>query len=618
MSMFRSNNNFMSGKMSGLSPKKNYYIKQQLAYTEDHVLIKNLFLSSISQGLEQQQLRDYFGGFGRVLRLHLFSSGRRIKTKTGYVAFANPRHAAKVLQRKVHYVNEFRFCVQPSDSWHQPDVQKKSHNRGNISPNETPAEIMKLNDHCLEHILSHLSLPDRIHFARTCTRFRNIYEGMSPTLDKSIQFHVFEEMTAWDLRDFFQLSGRHVKQIEGIIPQRHCKRVCNFLGTHCINLQSLRILSNKLTSENTFQMFANLNSLKSLELRGCNLTNQNLQALRQLNQLKKLDLSNNERLTGAHMNCLPDSIESLTLNNCRLKPELINRMLGRLILLKELHTNCIHVSAGIEQIVNEKCCESLEVLSITCSDFGLTEYKHIARLPSLKKLILNIFRDVNAIPPMLMQWLVEHKSMQLEHLEIRTPNCINAETLVDIGKLNALRTLYLPQNDVINDRALEALFTLHNLEEINMKYCMNMTENGVLRLILACPKLQVLHLEGCVRITDKLLNDIISKLQTNHYHRPLPIKINMSGTHDSQLTIPNGDVDAKNIINVSYTVPSAFDADFFHIFNLDDDDDDFDSYDSDFSYDSETDYYGNFWSDEEFEDDRGDFDDLYDLGFNFD
>lgn len=490
----------------------------------------------------------------------------------------------RVLCRKVHYVNEFRLCVEPSDSWHQPDVQKISYNTRNVNPNETPAEIMKLNDHCLEHILSQLSLPDRIHFARTCTRFCNIYQGISPVLDKAIQLNIFERMTAWDVRDFFQLSGRHVKQIEGTIPQRHCKRVCNFIGTHCINLQSMRILSNKLTSENTFEMFVNLNCLENLELRGCSLTNQHLQALRQLGHLKKLDLSHNERLTGANMNNLPDSIESLTLNNCGIQPELLNEMLSRLSLLKELHTNCFYLSSSCIDLY----CKSLEVLSITCNDYGLTEYKCIATLPSLKKLVLNIFRDENKLPPMLMQWLVKYKSNQLEHLEIRTPNCIDAETLVDIGKLSALRMLHLPHNDVINDRAFESIYSLKNLEEINMKYCLNITENCVFRLILACPKLQVLHLEGCVKITDKLLHNI-SKLRTSQYHRPLPIKINMSGSKVSQFTLPNVDEAAKYLIHVSYTVPYPMDADlpsmYDDIFNPDDDA--FDGFESDLSFESD-------------------------------
>ncbi|KAL7738361.1 hypothetical protein ACLKA6_006681 [Drosophila palustris] len=598
--------------MSGHSAKRNYYFKKQVAYTEDHVLVKSLFLSSIAQGLEHQQLRNYFGGFGRIVRLHLFSNGKTPK-KSGFVSFANGRSAAKVLQRKAHYINDFRILVQPSYSWHQPDSQKTSRKPGNVDPNETPAEIMKLNDHCLEHIFSHLSLPDRIHFARTCIRFRNIYVGMSPTLDKSIHFSVFQELTAWDLRDFFKLSGINVKQIEGAIPQRHCKRVCSFIGIHCINLQSLRIWSNKLSPYNTSQMFENLNRLENLELRGCSLTNQNLKSLSDLGQLKKLDLSSNERLTGGLMNSLPKSIESLTLLHCGgLKPEYISGMLGGLPLLKELHTNCTYVFTAIEQLVNDKCCESLEVLSISCTDYGLTEYKHIARLPSLKKLILSVFRDQNTLPPMLMQWLVEHKSKQLEHLEIRTPNCINADILVDIGKLSALRMLYLPDNDVITDRALEAIYSLEDLQEIHMKYCMTVTDTGVLRLILACPKLRVLHLEECEQLTDRLLHDIILKLKKNPSNRPLPIKIYMSGTKHRQLTLLNAVENAKNIIDLSYTVHSPVNLRFLtmdeDLFNLDDDD--LDSLDSDMFYDSDIDDSEDFWSDEEI-------DDFFDFGYNF-
>ncbi|KAM8703834.1 hypothetical protein ACLKA7_008461 [Drosophila subpalustris] len=229
---------------------KHYWLmKGELAYTEDGVLVKSLFFfannelqfeeeqlqeyfegnesvglnlwsnvtgwetRNIAEKLELQQLQKHFEEYGCVERLNLnpIENGRR----TGYVVFANPCDAAKALRSICHIVSGCRIVVAPSYSWHQPDAEKMPHRPENVDPNEPPAAIMKLNDHCLENIFSQLSLPDRIHFA--CYRFRNIYEGMSPFFDKSINFNsnLFEAMTAWDLRDFFQLSGRNIKKIEG-------------------------------------------------------------------------------------------------------------------------------------------------------------------------------------------------------------------------------------------------------------------------------------------------------------------------------------------------------------------------------------------------------------------
>ncbi|KAL7731261.1 hypothetical protein ACLKA6_014441 [Drosophila palustris] len=382
-----------------------------------------------------QQLQKHFEEYGCVERLNLnpTENGRL----TGYVVFANPCDAAKAL-RSCHIVSGCRIILVPSYSWHQPDAEKMPHRPENVDPNEPPAAIMKLNDHCLEHIFSQLSLPDRIHFARTCFRFRNIYEGMSPFLDKSINLNsnLFGAMTAWDLRDFFQLSGRNIKKIEGTIKRRYYNHVCSFLGMHCINLHSMRIEKDSYVNP---RLFANLKCLQNLELDGFDFGDEHFQWLMHLKQLKKLDLSSND----------------------------------------------------------------------------LTE--------------------------------------QLEHFEITHQNAyfFGDEILLKIGKLIALQTLTLHGDNKITDRGLGELFTLQNLREINIESNTKITDNGVLRLILDCPKLQVLHLEDCEQLTDKLLRDIILKLQNNQYNRPLPIKLNMTGTKVSQFTLMSADVAAKNIIDVT-------------------------------------------------------------------
>ncbi|KAL7723120.1 hypothetical protein ACLKA6_004162, partial [Drosophila palustris] len=170
--------------------------------------------------LEQQQFQKYFEEYGCVERLDLYPS--ESGQQTGHVTFANPRDAVKALRRmRQDFLGQIN--VRPSYSWHQPDAEQMPQRPENVDPNEPnePAAIMKLNDYCLGHIFSLLSLRDRIHFARTCYRFRNIYEGMSPSLDKSITFDLFEGMTAWELRDFFQLSGRYIKKIEGNVSARN-------------------------------------------------------------------------------------------------------------------------------------------------------------------------------------------------------------------------------------------------------------------------------------------------------------------------------------------------------------------------------------------------------------
>ncbi|KAL7727190.1 hypothetical protein ACLKA6_004455 [Drosophila palustris] len=518
-----------------------YFWKGKLAYTEDDVLIKKLFFFvDTDKELEQQQFQKHFEKYGCIERLDLYpsESGRQ----SGHVTFANPCDAAEALWR-IRQDFSGRINLLPSYSWHQPDAEQMPQRPENVDPNE-PAAIMKLNDYCLGHIFSLLSLRDRIHFARTCYRFRNIYEGMSPSLDKSITFELFEGMTAWELRDFFQLSGRYIKKIDGNVPW-NWKSVFSFLGKHCINLQSLMCgngIAPNFFKFNVFKLFANLNSLQSLELSYCGLADEHLQALMHLKQLKKLDLSSNYCLTGLYFNCLPNSIESLALNGCsNLKPTFLNEMLRGLPLLKELHLSDYTLSPDTQ-------CKSLEILSFDYDNDRLAEYEHIARLPRLKKLILiSSLRGENVISPKLISWLVEHKSKQLEHFEIDVIWCnVHDELLLEIGKLTALHTLILHDASAITNRGLGGLFTLQNLREIKINDNKYITDEDVLGLILACPKLQVLNLRCCFKLTDKLLRGITLTLQNNQYNRPLPIKLYM--THKL-----SSDVAAKNIIDVIYT-----------------------------------------------------------------
>ncbi|KAH8298469.1 hypothetical protein KR044_005147, partial [Drosophila immigrans] len=393
-------------------------------------------------------------------------------------------------------------------------------------PNAPTSPIMRLNDDCLEHIVRRLALADRIHFARSCIRFRNVYLRVSPALEKSVNFHTFESMTVWDIRDFFRLSGKHIHHIEGIIPERHCKHVCEFLGKYCVNLQSMRVMANKLTTNSMSKMFAKLKSLESVELRGCGLSNEGLLAMGHLKKLKNIDLAHNDKLTGDNMAQLPHCVESLVLTNCSgIKPELLAVACKALKKLKELHMKGIFIPSLFKQLVDGKYGESLEVLAINCGDRALVGYNYVGQLPSLKKLILHS-HQINIFPTDLIRGLIEHKPHQLEHFESRGSNCINEPMLVDIGKLSALRTLYLPNNLAITDRTLESLFSLQNLEEINLRYICNITDNGILRLILACPKLQVLQLNDCAQVTDQLLKEIILKLKhAQNTERALPIKL---------------------------------------------------------------------------------------------
>ncbi|EDV98361.1 GH22715 [Drosophila grimshawi] len=608
--------------------KKTFRFRDDVAYTEDDILIKKLFLFNVAPELVPKQLEAYFVKFGSVKRMQLFGPpslagakyiGDKIKTKTGYIYFNDPRSAARALRRTVHYVGRRRLCVRPSDSWHQPDAFGPPTQLVVPASDEPVAPIMILNDHCLEYIVRLLVLSDRIHFARTCVRFENVFQQVSPALDKCVKFDDLMEMTLWDVRDFFKLSGRHIKQILGVIPQRHSKRIFEFMGAHCINLQKMSITATKLTAHNMYKTFEKMNQLQDLRLRACELTNDSLLALKDLPELKNLDLSNNEKLTGLHMTRLPVSLESLTLTSCTgLNSKLLPKVCQALKHLKALHLKGVYITeVRYKQLVTAKCCNALETITISDSDSEYSmvrsnQYEHIAKLPSVQNIIVYC-NDTNMVRPQLFAWLEEFKSKQLQRLEVHGLDCINADMILNISRLSALQTLILANNDAVDDRGMEMLGALHELEEINLKNCSKLSDNAVLRLILDCHKLKMLHLDYCPMLTGKLLTDIIFKVRfqvrQKDVKRPLPIKMSVYGCRMDESSLQNADVAAKDIIDLSFALPSSSELCFFDLSELLADDDavyfsncqldrdnwdDFDlmnnQYDDDWDYDDEYDY----------------------------
>lgn len=615
--------------------QQNYYLKKNLAYTEDHIVVKKLYLQNIANKVslgkgrkisfrissiilstmpcnillschllqvKAPELQRYFEGFGQVDQLQLFGckvtarhcrkkSHRLGQAKTGFVCFANALDAAKALRLSNHTINGRRMYVQANDSWHQPDAYGTEPQ--GAEQDEQPALILTLDDHCLEYIMRELVLSDRIHFARTCTRFRSVYEQVSPALHKSLQFDELDALTLWDIRDFFQLSGSHLQQIEGIVPRARCQRLCEYFGTHCVNLRSMNVTGSKFSVRNMRKIFANLELLQVLKIRACALSNDSLQALRHLTQLMYLDLSENYKLTGVNMHQLPKSLETLILSNCNgLLSNFLAKFCKALPRLKRLDLKSVYsATAGLQQMVTGKCGNALEEL--TFSSLPNKRYEHIAKLPCLTKLVVYNYEEGSLLRPELLTWLVQHKAQQLLHFEVRGQNCLNDSMIDKIGQLTALQTLVLPHNHVLGDRELGQLM-LPQLKEINLKYWFNLSDTTVLRLLVACPKLQVLHLEECHPLTERLLHDILIKLRDKEKKRSLPIKLFVYGSQITSLGLQIPEVAAKDIIDVSLAPPATSDLSQVRMPNLLEFDfyaDDYDSFGSDDELDPNFDRY---------------------------
>ncbi|XP_020800461.1 uncharacterized protein LOC110177855 [Drosophila serrata] len=507
---------------------KKLYFKHSVAYTEDHIPVQKIQLYAVSQKLNELMLKDFFGMFGPVLRLQLFKP-RTVPyldqryLQTGYVLFAEKTDAAKVLYTTVYRLNGSQFHVKASDSWQQPDAYGIPRHL----PVGPPPPVMSLNDHCLQHVMAYLTLPDQIHFARTCLRFRAVYQMATVSLHKSVNLGEFGKMTVWDMRDFFELSGAHVKKLFGMMPSIHANRLCDFLANKCTNLKTIRVVSNIWSEPNIHKVLDKMEQLETLVLPMQNISDHYLWGLRNLRKLKTLDLSHNP-LIGDTMALLPSSIESLTLNDCQyINGRRILKILKTFHLLKELNIKNIDPrSAEIyENMIKQKCCNALQTLRIT--GYGNIHYEYVAQIPNLKH--LSVFVE-QGLREELFEQLAMHKASQLECLEIIGAVDASIEVLRNIAKLTELRALILPH--IKPNASLNYAFgrgTLKKLEKLFLRDSCGVSNEAILKVFRACPRLSYIGVRNGNQINEELAMGIVSRVQqeiaNKDMHRKLPIEL---------------------------------------------------------------------------------------------
>ncbi|KAH8277984.1 hypothetical protein KR018_012198, partial [Drosophila ironensis] len=515
---------------------------------------------------------------------------------------------SRALRLRIHHVNGRHLNVQASDSWHQPGAYERPRNLS-MGPNVmAPAPICALDEYCLENILERLSLPDQVHFARTCSRFRAVYQIASPRLHRIMNLRHFDDMTVWDMRDFFSLSGNNVQQYQGVIPTARSQRLCDFLAHNCKNVKFMELFHSPLSSRCMYKIFAKMKKLEELELPMSNTTDYGVLALRKLPNLKLLNLCGNP-LSGSTLYKLTGPIEALSLNECvTFEAFHLTRICKSLTHLKELSIKNINTAFlnSYKLLVVENACPALEILRMTA--FEGDEYEYIAQLPSLKHLtVYTKAMGRTTLRLELFQQLVEHKTEQLKVLEISGNAQVSRAMMNRIGMLKSLKQLLLPR--IETDNVIEELAHLDQLERLSICHAFNVIGSTVLKLFCACPMLTFIRLDECVDPCDKLVLGIISRVRkemaNREMHRKLPIELStfIQGTITDHL-IKNSETVPKDIINVKCTSLCEYNVMNIDFANMLVDDYDFDPDDLDLDEDSDDDL-----------DDLLSNDDIYDVGF---
>ncbi|XP_075164903.1 uncharacterized protein LOC142237460 isoform X2 [Haematobia irritans] len=580
---------------------ENYKIINGKAFTEDNILVFNLFIYNIPKSLNKDQVFNYFRKFGEVKSVRLLKDQKRKNVpnspRIGFVNFSDAAAATKVLQNNNHYINKKRIQIRACDSWHQPGAKENSdstattstanNNANSASCSEQEALILQLNDDCLEMILKFLPMVDQINFAQTCCRLKDIFAMHSKSEYKILLLNDLDNLTLWQIRQFLQMAGPHIQTLEGEMIHKHSHRVIESMGLFCTNVEVINIQSSLLKPVMLRKLFKKMKNVKVLTLHDTDLVDSCIPILKNLSNLKELSLDGNCELTGNYLKDLV-TVESLSLNSCgRISSRHFTKICKCLTQLRSLEINHCSLLKTAEIKDAFKHLKNLETLKI---GIQVHQYPNIAQLPKLKH--LSVYSSSESIQADFFAELAKHQSNQLETLSVDNYNCMNLEKATYVSELKKLKKLVCPNNYRFDDECMEKIALLPDLEILCVMNCNGFTSKGLLAVIRSCHKLHTINIGSCKQLNESFAKEVLQLIKSQQIQRQetkvLKISGYRSGIEDFSVKTPEFEA-AKDLIEfkLDFDVQTLDDLlygdmdliDYDDYYDDDDDDDDYDGLD---------------------------------------
>ncbi|XP_059225277.1 putative RNA-binding protein EEED8.10 isoform X2 [Stomoxys calcitrans] len=578
--------------------EENFKIVNGQAFTEDNMLVHNLFVYNIPIKTTTEQFLTYFKKFGEIKNVRLLNDNKKRRNvqhhhqtqKIGFVNFCDAKVAAKVLQNKNHAINKKRIGVRACDSWHQPGALGKKDASGatdNSSSEQCQQEalILNLNDDCLDLIFKNLPLLDQINFARTCRRLKDVFTMHSKACYKHFLLPDLEKLTLWQTRQFLEMAGPCIEVLTGQLSYKQTNRIIEFLGLFCTNVKTLQMTKVILKPKNLRKLLKNMTKIEALYLGNTELCDSCIPILKNLPNLKTLGLERNTELTGRFIKELT-SIERLYLNGCHsLRSRYFKNICESLTELNDLEIEeCILLkSMNLAEMV--KCLNKLETLKL---GFDSAQLHHLALLPKLKHLSLDCSF---VLQTNLFTTLAEHKADQLETLILFNYQCLDFEKICKISELKKLKKIICPSSEKLDDACMEMIATLPHLEVLCLKNCQRFTGKGLLEVIKHCHKLRTINIWNCKQLTEQFAKDCLQQIKGLQTQRDKPLTIYAYRSGIEQFTTASAEFEeARNMLEFTFKIDRLqiselildySDHDDFYDIDYSDDDDDDDDYEDD-------------------------------------
>ncbi|KAL5016544.1 hypothetical protein ScPMuIL_006133 [Solemya velum] len=539
-------------------------MKQKEPDPEAHeeLLKRKVFVGNISYRMKERELRKHFSKFGEVQHCHLARDHiHKWSRGIGFVTFKTAEGAAKTLAAEDDdlYLDSRLMRVKPAELSKRVTYFQRESDRGAeelASTDETstveedsvleePQEVdtvssrseggLHVNDLCdevLVQIFLRLPLVDRVQITRVCKRWKalsSLIWADQRHLEFKGLFRRFEALTDKILNSILQKCGTYLRSLDvSASPRLLTDFALDIIGKHAKDLEQLDISGVSATNKSIEKLAAHLKKLKVIKLQRCfHLSEKGYWwLLHSCDKLEHIDMQGSSTLTGQCFHMLGPGVKCLRLNNCHKLTDVgIRKIQEKCPCVEEIQvSHCQKLTDSSLGYMQEMKNFRVLHLSGNFPEMSSTGLKTIGRLQLLTELNLSFNDLVNDE----VLCCIAGGCISLQCLDIAGCHWSVTDTGVQsLANCCQLHTLNISYLNKVTDVSLELVAIQGRLKKLVARACSELTDSGIVSVSVFCPHLQHLDLSGCLKISNKALENWTG---ANERHTPNDLVLITGGT----------------------------------------------------------------------------------------
>ncbi|XP_032681292.1 F-box/LRR-repeat protein 2-like isoform X2 [Odontomachus brunneus] len=394
------------------------------------------------------------------------------------------------------------------------------------------APINILNDDCLKHIFQFLPIVDKIRIERVCKRWRVLSKDSWYTMKKIDTSYLLQgmfsntcfpthhgiiEFILNKMEEMLSRYGRLITELYIAHPATMSLPNCNIIQKqeltdkfnkelfkivmkYCSNLTNINVSVITIDEEDKQLFKGRCKKITRLTLGTFYNLDEQKTFFQEYPQLNYLKIFFNNTFVGKCLSYLPAQTMSTLIVRCCWNIDDITFAMGlaKLENLEHLEISCSRIGKKTMEIISN--CKKLKILRIYKHQMFLQEAAalHFTNLINLQTLKLAYF-------PFFRKHFTEiaMNCQQITSLDISGGHFCDDAALKTITALPKLEYLNISFVLGITDNGLK---NLKNLKGLECSGCRNITDNGICKILVFSPQLQLLDLSFCrtqIVLTDK-------------------------------------------------------------------------------------------------------------------